>query len=652
MSATIANMVAPSTPLGGLHPGCEIALRRLSMNELNVAEAIRDGELTSPQRYENVWLFDIRISGTGVAFRSGLKEYAVRDPAFYLTEEFLRRCNGLPVIIEHPPSNKLMLDTEEFRDRIVGTVFVPYVKSDEVWGIAKILDERAAKMMREEQLSTSPAVVFRGGDNNDDIRLKTDKGNTVFFEPDPSLLDHIAIVREGVWDKQGPPTGVDRGPPSDDEAPAGAESGDSTATGDATMAEDDKDDDRQDARTDDDDKKRDDASHTGEKLDRLLKAFDAVHQRLDDDRKSRDDDKKRMDAIEDQMEKFRNDSAARSRDDAKRRDDDDAKRLSSRFGGRKDDDDDDKFRSRRDAEENNLKKELMEEGESEDRADALARGARRMADRRDARKRDDKKRDDDDGDLHITHRDDDKRDDSGRADVGPYPRKARWDNQSCMDAYSKRKDDDDDDTYRKRHDAEEEDLAAKMKSEGEPASIATDKARKGRRDAEERDEKEMRDDRARKDAVAVRKELDELKKKLSPLDLSDADREQFTAVQARTDEVAQHWGQRASRFMPGETLMEYRLRMIKPYQKHSKDWKDVDLAPLPDKALAIAETRIRADAIDAAKNSPDVGPGLLREVRKQDATGRTHVSFFGDFDAAFGMFRTPVRGARVRRASF
>lgn len=175
------------------------------MNELDVAEAIRDGRLPSPQRYANLWLFDIRITGTDVAWRAGLKEYAIRNPRFYLNDRFLERCQGLPVILEHPPEEKLMLDTGEFRRRVVGTCFLPYIKADEVWSVAKIFDARAGQLMADRQLSTSPAVVFRNGTGQ---HLKTDKGNSVFIEPDAALLDHIAVVPAGVWDKLGPPDGI------------------------------------------------------------------------------------------------------------------------------------------------------------------------------------------------------------------------------------------------------------------------------------------------------------------------------------------------------------------------------------------------------------------------------------------------------------
>ena len=187
-----------------LHPGCQIALDRFDMDELGIARAIVAGRLTSPQVYENISLFDIRITGTGVAFRQALDEFVMRNPEIYLNDEFLARCNGLPVIIEHPPTD--VLTTKEFADRIIGTVFMPYIKGDEVWAIAKIYDQPAAQMMADEQLSTSPAVVFRGSGVNDKMTLED--GSTLLIEGKPSLLDHLAVCAVGVWDKGSDPVGV------------------------------------------------------------------------------------------------------------------------------------------------------------------------------------------------------------------------------------------------------------------------------------------------------------------------------------------------------------------------------------------------------------------------------------------------------------
>lgn len=194
----------PREPPRPLHPGCEIALARCDMDELGVARAMRDGDLHGPQAYENICLFALRITGTGMAFRHKWGEFVQRDPALYLNNDFLARCNGLPVVMEHPEGS--VLNSEEFSDRTIGTIMLPYIKGDEVWGIAKIYDATAAKMMKDEQLSTSPAVVWRDPDVN--TRLETQDG-TVLIEGKPSLLDHLAVCRQGVWDKGGLPEGID-----------------------------------------------------------------------------------------------------------------------------------------------------------------------------------------------------------------------------------------------------------------------------------------------------------------------------------------------------------------------------------------------------------------------------------------------------------
>jgi len=184
------------------------ALRRAiadGLTELDIAKAIRDGRLSSPQRYENVWLFEVRITGTGTAYRSQLDEFVYRPPENFLTEEFLQRCNGLPLIFEHP-KEQAILDTEEYRDRAIGTVILPYIKGDEVWGIAKVFDDDAAVAMRTSHASTSPAVVFRDAGSTETVQLED--GSTVLIEGKPSYLDHLAICEEGVWDKGGEPSGV------------------------------------------------------------------------------------------------------------------------------------------------------------------------------------------------------------------------------------------------------------------------------------------------------------------------------------------------------------------------------------------------------------------------------------------------------------
>lgn len=197
---------------GNLHPGAAALLRKLpniigrpgQKTEYEVAQGIVAGLLQSPYKYENVTLVALRITGTGTSLRREIKEFVFRKPELYLNDEFLLRCNGLPVIWEHPASPKL--NSKEFAKRIVGTILLPYIKGDEVWGIAKIYDDEAAELISTQKLSTSPAVMFRDPTVNETVQLSD--GRTLLIEGKPSLLDHIAICELGVWDKGGPPTGI------------------------------------------------------------------------------------------------------------------------------------------------------------------------------------------------------------------------------------------------------------------------------------------------------------------------------------------------------------------------------------------------------------------------------------------------------------
>lgn len=196
-----------SAPPGPLHPGVSVALRRFSMVDIDIARAMSLGELVSPQRYQSITLFAIRITGTGKSYRSKLDEHVWRDPEIYLNERFLSRCNGLPVVVEHPETSAMTSD--EFNRRMVGSIILPYIKDDEVWGIARIMDDRAIALLCEEQVSTSPGVTFDFRSEN--IEAVGPDGKKILIEGDPSLIDHLALCWAGVWDKGGPPTGVDRG---------------------------------------------------------------------------------------------------------------------------------------------------------------------------------------------------------------------------------------------------------------------------------------------------------------------------------------------------------------------------------------------------------------------------------------------------------
>ena len=302
-----------------LHPGLDVAFRVASAGtELDVAQLMSDCILPSPQPYANMWLLAIRITGTGLAYRSSIGEHVWRDASLYLNDEFLQRCNGLTVIMDHPDSS--ILNSKEFKDRAIGSVMLPYIKGDEVWGIAKIYDDAAMKEIMEGDISTSPSVVFDAAAGN--TTLTTESGEPLLIEGQAFLLDHIAIVTKergskGVWDKGGPAMGVEL-----NNSEVSHMTDNTTAKADAS----------------------------GDKLDAILSALGGIAARVDameknmpappmytaadkkkrkdDDAKMDDDDDARKDDEEEEEAEHKlakKDAKKKRKDDDAKKDDDDAK---------------------------------------------------------------------------------------------------------------------------------------------------------------------------------------------------------------------------------------------------------------------------------------------------------------------------------------
>ena len=546
------------------------------MNETDVAQAVQSGELASPHRFENIWYFRMRVTGTGDAYRPKHEEHVYRPPEVYLNDEFLARCMGLPVILEHP--KKETLDSSEFSDRVVGMIVTAWVQGDEVWGVAKIYDQPTAEYMRDHQLSTSPAVVFRYKDET--RKVDTPDGKHLLIEGDPSQVDHLAICEEGVWDKGGPPSGVDI-------------SGVAAARSDSMPDEDkkleEKVEDKRDDRARDDDAKRVD-----EKLDKMLAGIDAISSRQDalearfgkkkdDSRKKRDDAKRDDGEAEAENERRQAEdlrklaeeeeeeaSEEAAEDDSKRDDDDEEEEegeLSSEHLARHNGESDSAYSKRMDAlskKRDDAKRYAKRDDEEvEEHADRCDAACRRMDKRRDDSKRDDRK----------------KRDDKKRMD-------------------RKR----DDDTY--------------------------DDKRRDDDESEEEEEQMAKADSAR--VSQLERKIERLERRT--VDSTDDEQASFADAQFRADEAYGSIGKRAPQPLAGENLMGYRIRLLRGLQSLSRTWKDSDflrLARADTVAFGNAEQQVYADAVAAGNEPSSVALGTLREIRKRRPGGGEIIEFAG-----------------------
>jgi hypothetical protein len=93
---------------------------------------------------------------------------------------------------------------------------------------------------------------------------------------------------------------------------------------------------------------------------------------------------------------------------------------------------------------------------------------------------------------------------------------------------------------------------------------------------------------------------------------------QLRDAQARADQVAQRFGERAPPPVTGEGLHEYRMRLLRPWQRYSA-YKGANLTKIGDpKAFDAIEAQIYGDAAHASED-PDAPPG---SVEGDQATGR------------------------------
>jgi hypothetical protein len=222
---------------------------------------------------------------------------------------------------------------------------------------------------------------------------------------------------------------------------------------------------------------------------------------------------------------------------------------------------------------------------------------------------------------------------------------------TAADKKKAKKDDDrmDDDEDDRADDDEEEEESKKDSMSSKKAKAFMMRKAKKDDDDEEEDDK-------RKDAEGSNPEVHGPAGEIKPDDEDDRmdDDEEEAAkkdeeeaamcdAQAKADSVFASFGKSASRPLNGESLINYRKRMLRGLQGYSDAYKHVNINSIKDEALlALAEKQIFADAVAASRASAHVGAGQLVEINEKDRAGRTITKFRGDMEAWLGDFKVPA----------
>ena len=88
----------------------------------------------------------------------------------------------------------------------------------------------------------------------------------------------------------------------------------------------------------------------------------------------------------------------------------------------------------------------------------------------------------------------------------------------------------------------------------------------------------------------------------------------------------------------GESLTDYRLRLLRGVQGKSPTWKSASL-PRAQDMLDVAEPQIFRDAVASLRDNANYAPGQLKEVVERDATGRRITKFYGDNSVTWAPFQ-------------
>jgi hypothetical protein len=121
----------------------------------------------------------------------------------------------------------------------------------------------------------------------------------------------------------------------------------------------------------------------------------------------------------------------------------------------------------------------------------------------------------------------------------------------------------------------------------------------------------------------------------------------FIDAQAKADRVFRAYGDSAPAALNGESLNDYRCRLARTFQSHSKQFKSADLSKLGDAhVLTAIEDAIYADASAALHDPATFKAGELRPIITRDPSGREITKYIGQDGACWDQFNPPIRHVR------
>lgn len=158
---------------------------------------------------------------------------------------------------------------------------------------------------------------------------------------------------------------------------------------------------------------------------------------------------------------------------------------------------------------------------------------------------------------------------------------------------------------------------------------------------------------AQRENARLRIQLDKLENKIAAVrrGRSQVDADEIERLRTRADSVATMFGSHAPEARLDESPTEYRLRLAKNFQAHSRTFRDLRLDAAEPALLDVAESEIYS----SARADAQAGKGMearLVPVVDQDGAGRKITKFYGDMREWMRPFMQGGQSVRIQRPGF